>query len=64
MMARWTGEEVFEGLEKWLKTRRDEADSDALVPPNLPIDTLLNEVRDLAAEGWLPWQKLGSEADE
>jgi hypothetical protein len=59
-MSSWTGEEVFEGLEKWLKARRDEADKDrdAGIAPFTVIDNLLDEVRDQGAEGWLPWQRL------
>jgi len=55
-MSSWSGEEVHEGLEKWLKARRDEAGS-ANNPAWQTINNLLDEVRDDGAEGWLPWQK-------
>jgi hypothetical protein len=65
-MARWTGEEVYEGLQRWLKTRRDEY-------PRNPhggdgykwdaVDSLLDEVRDEAAQGWMPWQRLESDGE-
>lgn len=57
-MSNWTGEKVFEGLEKWLKTRRDEASSGAEDYRAEIIDMLLDEVRDKGVEGWLPWQNL------
>lgn len=62
-MASWSGEEVFKGVEKWLKTRRDEKDPSDHTPGGewAGIDTLLDELRDSAAEGWLPWQRLNSD---
>ena len=58
-MANWSGEEVAEGVERFLKHCRDE------YPKNSPewtaLDNTLNDTREAAAEGWLPWQRLGSD---
>jgi hypothetical protein len=55
-MASWTGEEVAEGIELWLKTRRDEnrRKGDSIFAE--VTDCLLDEARDAFAEGWMPWQ--------
>lgn len=54
-----TGEEIFEGIEKWLKARRDEyaIEHGSEAASHYAIDKLLDELREDAAEGWLPWQK-------
>ena len=57
-MPSWSGEEVARGLEKWLRVRRDEYCRDEHWDT---IDSLLDEVRDNSAEGWLPWQRLNDE---
>lgn len=49
---------VFEGLEEWLKERRDEQQKPVVADdPNdwETIDNLLNEVRECGAMGFLPW---------
>lgn len=52
------GQQTYEGLEMWLKARRDEH---AVVGGGevewRTIDGLLDEVRDAGAEGFLPWQR-------
>jgi hypothetical protein len=48
------GQQVYEGLEMWLKARRDEQRQPIA---RQAIDALLDEVREDGAEGWLPWQK-------
>lgn len=51
-------EDIYRGLELWLKTRRDEWNG-----PNTggreweAVDALLDEVREAGAEGFLPWQR-------
>lgn len=58
-MSSYSAEEVVEGLEKWLKTRRDDCGIGTIVW--IATDSLLDEVRDRAAEGWLPWERLGED---
>lgn len=47
------GQETYEGLEMWLKARRGEQEDAGWAA----IDTLLDEVREAGAEGFLPWQR-------
>lgn len=61
-MATWTGEETAEGIERWLKTRRDEYPKNSIMWRT--VDDLLNESRERAAEGWLPWQRLSDGDDD
>lgn len=63
-MASWDGEELAEGLERWLKARRDEKQGHYGHAYDT-IDQLLDEARDCGAEGWFPWQRIsgGSEDD-
>lgn len=54
------GEEVVEGIERWLKARRDEYprhEHGSEAASYYAIDKLLDELRDDAVEGWLPWEK-------
>lgn len=60
-MVQWSGEEMFEGLEKWLKTRRDDYQKESSA--YIAVDDLLDELREAAAEGWFPWQRLGEDDD-
>lgn len=50
------GQETYEGLEQWLKTRRDQYVGTTNAAYWNCIDELLGEVRDAGAEGFLPWQ--------
>lgn len=49
------------GLERWLKARRDEwqGEDRKYSGPGAyhVIDSLLNEVRESGAEGFLPWER-------
>lgn len=56
----WSGEEVAEGIERWLKTRRDECMTGG-VYGGAEIDVLLDEARDAFAQGWMPWQRLNDD---
>lgn len=49
-------ENVYEGLVKWLKMRRDEYPIEHGNDGYGTIDKLLDEVRDANATGILPWQ--------
>jgi hypothetical protein len=53
---RLTMEVVPEGMERWLKIRRDEYEPNG--PTYLALDKLLDEVRETAAQGLLPWQRV------
>lgn len=55
-MSMWTAEEVFEGLERWLKVRRDECPRDT--QQWYQVDGLLDELRDNGYEGFFPWQRI------
>ncbi len=57
-MSELTPAEVWQGLEKWLKTRRDEAGNGAMDYQAGVIDNLLDEVRDCGVEGSFPWERL------
>lgn len=60
--VQWTSEEVADGIEEWLKIRRDEYESYMI--SYQAIDQLLDELRDKTVEGWLPWQRLSKGEDE
>lgn len=60
--ALYTGDEVFRGLESWLKQRRDEQGSPEN-PAWWTIDHLLDELRDNAVVGTFPWQEAVSDGD-
>lgn len=47
-------QQTYEGLEMWLKARRDEQRQPIA---REAIDRLLDEVRHVGVEGWLPWQR-------
>lgn len=57
-MSNWTGEEVYEGLVKWLNFLRSK-ETDAISV--YVINNLLNDVRNYGIQGLLPWQKIGEE---
>jgi len=57
-MSDWSSEEVFEGLERWLKECRDECGTPHVNPAWNTINILLDEVRAAGVEGFLPWQRL------
>lgn len=49
-------EEVFTGIEQWLKARRDEfEDPENVQQPYITIDTLLDEIREGKSMGVFPW---------
>jgi hypothetical protein len=52
-------EETYNGLEDWLKKRRDEYRGTpmASIAAFDAIDDLLDEVREAGVEGFLPWQR-------
>lgn len=58
-------EEISNALEAWIKSHRDEAYDERKQRPRSPqwyaLDGLLNEVRDSAAEGKLPWETTGED---
>lgn len=60
-MAAWTGEEVAEGVERWLKFRRDEARTAGDGIAAEVMDGVLDEARECFAEGWMPWQRLDAD---
>lgn len=72
-MATWSGEEVAAGMERWLKTRRDEyhpegwdtrdsqVENDASYKA---IDELIDEILDDFAEGFMPWQCMEESREE
>ncbi|HEY6020274.1 MAG TPA: hypothetical protein VIY48_10330 [Candidatus Paceibacterota bacterium] len=60
-MASWTAEEVYEGIEQWIKARRDEYTPDAYgADAHYVIDKLLDELRDNGIEGFFPWQRMNN----
>jgi hypothetical protein len=49
---------TYEGLERWMKERRDEwTGLNYKGREWRAIDTLLDEVREAGVEGYLPWQR-------
>lgn len=60
--AVWFGQEVYEGLERWVKAHRDKYPKGEECPEvdivHDAIDAMLDEVRDCGVEGLLPWQKM------
>jgi hypothetical protein len=55
-MASWTGEEVVEGIDKWLNHRLQQAKNrgDGIEAEVTYI--VLDDAQSAFAEGWMPWQ--------
>lgn len=58
-MSTWTAEEIFEGLQRWLKFKRDEFSPHSMAW--VTTDNLLDEVRENGYEGFFPWQRISKE---
>ena len=60
-MATWNSEEIADGIERWIKYRRDDyLQSDQQWGA---LDSLLDEAREAFVQGWMPWQRMESDGN-